>query len=106
MILIAGRSFVTFAAPTILGELKRYFRDASWAVHVTRDAQERAQAIDRAITRLTNEHGRAPTVEEIAAHLGVTSEEVLDGLQAMQAYAVLSLEAPRRDPRRATRRAS
>ena len=91
-----GTSFVTFATPTILGELKRYFRDATWPVHVTRDSQERAQAIDRAITRLTNEHARAPTVEEIAAHLGLTSEEVLDGLQAMQAYAVLSLEAPKR----------
>ena len=90
-----GSSFVTFAAPTILGELKRYFRDSSWAVHVTRGAQERAQAIDHAATRLMNEHGRAPTVEEIASHLGVTSEEVLDGLQAMQAYAVLSLDAPR-----------
>jgi RNA polymerase sigma-B factor len=90
-----GISFVTFATPTILGELKRYFRDSSWPIHVTRDAQERAQAIDRAITRLTNEHAHAPTVEEIAAHLGLSSEEVLDGLQAMQAHAVLSLDRPR-----------
>jgi RNA polymerase sigma-B factor len=88
-------SFVTFATPTILGELKRYFRDSTWAVHVMRSAQERAQAIDHAVTRLTNEHAHAPTVEEIASHLRLTSEEVLDGLQAMQAHAVLSLEAPR-----------
>jgi RNA polymerase sigma-B factor len=90
-----GTSFVTFATPTILGELKRYFRDLSWPIHVARDAQERAQAIDRAATSLSNELGRAPTVEEISTHLRLSSEEVLDGLQAMQAYTLLSLDAPR-----------
>jgi RNA polymerase sigma-B factor len=89
-----GRDFQAFAIPTILGELKRYFRDSTWAVHVPRSAQERALTIDTACTVLTDRHGRAPSVNEIATHLGLTHEEVIDGLCAAEAYAAQSLEAP------------
>ena len=88
-------NFVGSAAPAIPGELKRYVRHSGRAVNVTTDPQERAQAIDHAITRLTHMRARTPTVEEIANHLGLTSEEVLDGHQAMQAYTVGSLDRPR-----------
>ncbi|HLH15028.1 MAG TPA: SigB/SigF/SigG family RNA polymerase sigma factor [Solirubrobacteraceae bacterium] len=89
-----GPSFASFAIPTILGELRRHFRDATWAVHVPRGAQERAQAIDAASERLTNERGSAPTVDEIAAELRLTPDEVLDGLLARRAYEAESLERP------------
>lgn len=93
-----GMDFSAFAIPTILGELKRYFRDSTWAVHVPRSAQERAHAIDTACTLLADQVGRAPAVDEIAAHLGVTDEEVIDGLCAAEAYAAQSLDAPLRSP--------
>jgi RNA polymerase sigma-B factor len=91
-----GTDFPGFAIPTILGELKRYFRDSAWAVHVPRSAQERALSIDRACTVLTDRHGRAPSVNEIATHLGLTDEEVIDGLCVAEAYAPQSLDAPSR----------
>jgi RNA polymerase sigma-B factor len=89
-----GTDFPAFAIPTILGELKRYFRDSTWAVHVPRSAQERARAIDTACTLLADRRGRAPAVDEIAAHLGLTDEEVIDGLCAAEAYSAQSLDAP------------
>ncbi len=90
-----GSSFPAFAIPTIMGELKRYFRDCGWAVHVSRGAQERAMAVEEANDRLTHAHGRPPTVAQLASHLELTDEEVLDGLQAAQAYETVSFEAPR-----------
>ena len=87
-----GIDFRAFAIPTILGELKRYFRDSAWAVHVPRSVQERALLVEGANERLTNIHGRPPTVREIASHLGVTNEDVLDGLKAARAYDTLSLD--------------
>lgn len=89
-----GSEFASFAVPTILGELKRYFRDSSWAIHVPRGIQERAMAVDEAQQRLTNREGRSPSVAEIAEHLELSVEEVLEGLQASQAYSTLSLDAP------------
>jgi RNA polymerase sigma-B factor len=89
-----GSEFASFAVPTILGELKRYFRDSSWAIHVPRGVQERALAIEEAQERLTNRDGRSPSVAAIAEHLEMSVEEVLDGLQASQAYSTLSLDAP------------
>jgi RNA polymerase sigma-B factor len=88
-----GSSFPAFATPTILGELRRYFRDSGWAIHVPRHTQERAQAIEAAIGELTNRYGRVPTVDQIAAHLNLTSEEILDGLEAALAQGAVSLEA-------------
>jgi len=87
-----GIDFRAFAIPTILGELKRYFRDSAWSVHVPRSVQERALLVEDANERLTNAHGRPPSVKEIATHLELSSEDVLDGLKAAQAYDTLSLD--------------
>lgn len=88
-------SFSSYAIPTISGELKRYFRDAGWSVHVPRGSQERALAIERANTRLTDIHGRTPSVQQLAEHLDLSCEQVLDGLQTARAYEAVSLDAPR-----------
>ncbi len=89
-----GPSFASFAIPTILGELRRYFRDATWAVHVPRGAQERAFAIEAAEEDLRASQRTAPTVEQIAGYLKISTEEVLDGLLAVKAYEADSLDAP------------
>jgi RNA polymerase sigma-B factor len=89
-----GPAFPAFATPTILGELRRHFRDTSWAVHVARAGQERALSVQNAIERLSALHGRPPTVQEMAVYLELSEEDVLDGLQANQAYAAMSLDAP------------
>ena len=89
-----GHAFASFAVPTILGELKRYFRDSGWAVHVPRGPQERALKVEEAQQRLTLRTGRAPTVSEIAEYLEMSIEDVLGALQAAQAYDALSLDAP------------
>jgi RNA polymerase sigma-B factor len=89
-----GPTFASFAIPTILGELRRYFRDATWAVHVPRGAQERAFAIEAAQEQLRSSRRSAPTVEQIADYLQLSEEEVLDGLLAVKAYETDSLDAP------------
>ncbi len=89
-----GPAFASFAIPTILGELRRYFRDATWAVHVPRGAQERAMAIEAAQEQLRSTERQAPTVAAIAAYLDLPEEEVLDGLIAVKAYEADSLDAP------------
>ncbi len=89
-----GSAFQAFAIPTILGELRRHFRDTSWAVHVARAAQERALAVGDAIEHLSTLNGRSPTVQEIALYMELGEEEVLDGMQAGQAYSTMSLDAP------------
>jgi RNA polymerase sigma-B factor len=88
-------AFPSFAVPTILGEMRRYFRDSGWAIHVPRGAQERALKVRDAQERLANEHGHAPTVNQLAEYLELDVEEVIDALQAVQAYDTLSLDAPR-----------
>jgi RNA polymerase sigma-B factor len=90
-----GHPFASFAVPTILGEMRRYFRDSGWAVHVPRGAQERALKVRDAQERLANERGRAPTVNQLAEYLEFDIEDVVDALQAIQAYETLSLDAPR-----------
>ncbi|MGI8559180.1 MAG: SigB/SigF/SigG family RNA polymerase sigma factor [Solirubrobacteraceae bacterium] len=90
-----GHAFASYAVPTILGELKRYFRDSGWSVHVPRGAQERALKVEEARLVLTAEKGRAPTVPELAQYLELDFEAVLAALQAAQAYDALSLDAPR-----------
>ncbi len=89
-----GRSFASYAIPTVLGELRRHFRDCGWSVHVPRGSQERAAAVRDAREALTDEHGRAPTVQQIAQYLRIDVEGVLDGLIASQAYETASLDAP------------
>jgi RNA polymerase sigma-B factor len=81
-----GLAFSTFAVPTILGELKRYFRDYGWAVRVPRDLQERSLSVTRATERLTTRLGRSPTPAEIAEALDTTVESVLEALQTGSAY--------------------
>lgn len=89
-----GHPFPSFAVPTILGEMRRYFRDSGWAVHMPRGTQERALKVRNAQERLTNDRGHAPTVGQLAEYLELDTEEVLDALQAIHAYETLSLDAP------------
>lgn len=89
-----GKKFTTFAAPTILGELKRYFRDKGWMVHVPRDLQERALAVSRRADELSAELGRSPTVDELAAAMGCTIEQAVEAIEAAENYQLTSLDAP------------
>jgi len=89
-----GFAFSSFAVPTIVGELKRYFRDTAWALHVDRGAQERARKITDAQQKLSSRTGRMPTVDELAQYLELGQEEVLEGLQTAEAYGAVSLDAP------------
>jgi RNA polymerase sigma-B factor len=88
-----GVAFSSYAVPTILGELKRHFRDRGWSVRVPRDLQERIAKIERAAARLPAKLGRVPTVNEIAEHLELEPEEVLEAMQAGQAHHAMSLDA-------------
>lgn len=90
-----GHSFASFAIPTILGEMRRYFRDCGWAVHVPRGNQERALRVRDAQELFANEHGHAPTVSQLAQYLELPEEQVIDALLAIQAYESMSLDAPR-----------
>jgi RNA polymerase sigma-B factor len=89
-----GNAFSSFAVPTILGELKRYFRDLGWAVHVPRGAQERAVKVEDAQNKLSARAGRPPTVPEIAEYLELSIEEVLEALETARAHHASSLDAP------------
>jgi RNA polymerase sigma-B factor len=89
-----GKKFTTFAAPTILGEIKRYFRDKGWTVHVPRDLQERALAVSRHAERLSTELGRSPTLDELADALGCTIAQTVEAIDAGENYHLTSLDAP------------
>ena len=89
-----GVEFSTYATPTIVGEIKRHFRDKGWAVRVPRRLQELKLALTKTIGDLTQREGRPPTVAEIAAHLHMSEEEVLEGLESANAYSTVSLDAP------------
>ena len=89
-----GKKFTTFAAPTILGELKRYFRDKGWTIHVPRDLQERALAVSGHAERLSAELGRSPTVDELADALDCTVEQAVEAIDAGENYHPASLDAP------------
>ncbi len=89
-----GFAFSSFAVPTIVGELKRHFRDRSWVVRPPRDLQELTLKIERATVHLWQEHSRAPTVGELAAQIGCSDEQILEALQARAARSRLSLDAP------------
>jgi RNA polymerase sigma-B factor len=90
-----GPSFASFAIPTILGEMRRYFRDSGWSLHVPRGDKERALKVRDAQEAFANEHGHAPTVNQLALYLELPPEQVVDALLAIQAYESLSLDAPR-----------
>jgi RNA polymerase sigma-B factor len=87
--------FSSYAVPTILGELKRHFRDRTWSVRVPRDLQELALRIDQVVGSLSADSGRAPAVAEIARAIGASEERVLDAMEAASAYHAGSLDAPR-----------
>jgi RNA polymerase sigma-B factor len=89
-----GVEFSTYATPTIVGEIKRHFRDKGWAVRVPRRLQELKLALTKAISDLAQREGRAPTVSELAAHLSMSEEDVLEGLESANAYSTVSLDAP------------
>jgi RNA polymerase sigma-B factor len=92
-----GRAFSSYAVPTIVGEIKRYYRDRTWTVHVPRDLQELTLAVDRAAEALERELSRKPTVDELAQRLDVSDEDVLEALQARHARRAGSLDTPRRE---------
>ncbi|MFJ8745383.1 SigB/SigF/SigG family RNA polymerase sigma factor [Embleya sp. NPDC127516] len=89
--------FPTFAVPTISGEIKRFFRDTSWAVHVPRRLQELRLELAKARDAFTIEHDREPTPAELAHRLGIGVEEVVEGLAAAAGYTAASLDAPATD---------
>jgi RNA polymerase sigma-B factor len=89
-----GVEFSSYAMPTIVGELKRHFRDKGWSVRVPRRLQELKIEIAGATTRLTQQLGRSPTVRDLSEALHITQEEVLESLEASNAYSALSLYAP------------
>jgi len=89
-----GASFESYAVPTILGELKRYHRDRGWSVRMPRRLQENALRLKDSIPRLSQDLHRSPTIAEISEHTDLSEEEVLEALDAQEAYASLSLDAP------------
>lgn len=92
-----GTAFSSFAVPTILGELKRYFRDLGWSVHVPRGAQERALKVEEAQQELTAKRGRPPSVRQLAEYLELSVEDVLEGLETASAHHSVSLDTTHGD---------
>lgn len=89
-----GLEFTTYASPTVLGEIRRHFRDRTWAVHVTRGLQELTTQVGMTATELTQELGRAPSVAELATRLKEPEERVLEALECSSAHTAHSLDAP------------
>lgn len=89
-----GSSFPSFAIPTVLGELRRHFRDATWAVHVPRSAKDLSVNLPKETEALRHQLGRAPRVDELAARLGISAAAVVEALDASNAYRPASLSAP------------
>jgi RNA polymerase sigma-B factor len=88
-----GTMFSSYAMPTVTGELRRHLRDTTWFVHVPRDLQELALRVDRCARDLTTASGRSPTVEAVAAAVGCTVEQVVDGRRALGAHRAFSLDS-------------
>jgi len=89
-----GRELSTFATPTILGEIRRHFRDRAWAVHVPRGIQDAHGRVSRVVDELTTRLGRSPSIDEIAAETDLSPDEVLDAMAAGSAYRPMSLSRP------------
>ena len=89
-----GLEFTTYATPTIMGEIKRHFRDKGWSVRVPRRLQELSAKVNQATDALTTSLQRSPTVEEIAEYLDSTVDEVLEAMESSSAYTSVPLEAP------------
>jgi RNA polymerase sigma-B factor len=92
-----GVTFESYAIPTILGELKRYHRDQGWSVRMPRRLQEHTLLIKDAVPVLSQDLGRSPTITEISGHTHLSEEEVLEAMDAQDAYASISLDAPMDD---------
>jgi len=88
-----GVEFSTYATPTIIGEIKRYFRDKGWAIRVPRRLQELRMQIGSATAELTQSLGRSPTPRELGEAIGCSVEEIIEGLESSNAYSTLSLDA-------------
>ena len=88
-----GVEFSTYATPTIVGEIKRHFRDKGWAIRVPRRLQELKLTLTKATSDLSQQLGRSPTVAELARHLDLQEEEILEGLESANAYSAISLDA-------------
>jgi len=89
-----GTRFMSYAVPTMVGELKRHFRDKGWALHVPRELQERVLRVNRMSEVLSRRLGRSPTTAEIAHSIGLAPEGVLEALEAGTAYDTASLDSP------------
>ncbi|MDH2393769.1 MULTISPECIES: RNA polymerase sigma factor SigF [Streptomyces] len=89
--------FATFAVPYIVGEIKRFFRDTSWAVHVPRRLQELRIDLAKAVDELSQNLDRTPTTAELAEHLGIEEEEVIEGVVASNGYTAGSIDMPMED---------
>lgn len=87
-----GFEFSTFAMPTIVGEIKRYFRDKTWAVRVPRRLQELGASVSKAVTELSQQLDRSPTAQEIATHLKIELDDVVEAINANSAYSTVSLD--------------
>jgi RNA polymerase sigma-B factor len=91
-----GDAFSSYAVPTILGELKRHFRDTGWALHVPRGMQERVLEVNGAVEALSRDLGQSPTPQQVAVRLNIPVEQVLEAMEAGAAYDTASLDRPRR----------
>ncbi|GAA3732841.1 RNA polymerase sigma-B factor [Spinactinospora alkalitolerans] len=89
-----GRPFVSYLLPMVTGELKRHFRDATWAVRVPRKHQEKRTELNRFTIEFTQSRGRAPTTAETAEALGMDTDAAVELIDAATAYSALSLDAP------------
>jgi RNA polymerase sigma-B factor len=89
-----GVEFSTYATPTIVGEIKRHFRDKGWAIRVPRRLQELKLALTNATSELSQRNGRSPTVAELAVYLEMSQDDVLEGLESANAYSTISLDTP------------
>jgi RNA polymerase sigma-B factor len=88
-----GSSFKAYAVPTIVGEMRRHFRDTSWALHIPRSLQERARRLGHALNEESSRLGRSPTIAELAAATALSREEVIEGLEVRMAYEAAPLDA-------------
>lgn len=89
-----GVDIASFATPTILGEIRRHFRDRTWMVHVPRGLQEAHRTVNQALTELSGQLGRSPSIQELAAHTGLPADDVLDAIAVGAAYQPMSLSRP------------
>lgn len=89
-----GKEFISYAIPMMTGEVKRHFRDRTWAIRVPRKHQERRGELNRMTAEYTQRHGRSPTVAEIAVELELSVEETRELIDASRAYSALSLDVP------------